>query len=84
MIPRAASPPNSGLCGFCRFSRVTQNRRGSSFLLCRKWETDPGFEKYPPLPVLDCKGFTLRSPDAVKQEERMSGNALDEPDHQVE
>ena len=36
--------------------RVT-TRRGSVFYLCGRHAEDPGFRKYPPLPVLECRGF---------------------------
>lgn len=50
-----------GLCATCRHVRRTGNRRGSVFYLCSLSATDPGFRRYPPLPVLTCPGY---EPDA--------------------
>jgi hypothetical protein len=46
-----------GLCAACRYARVVQSARGSTFYLCRLAEVDPRFAKYPRLPVLRCTGF---------------------------
>jgi hypothetical protein len=46
-----------GLCGRCRYARVVQSRRGSTFYLCGRARTDPRFPRYPVLPVLRCAGF---------------------------
>jgi YfiH family protein len=46
-----------GLCEDCAWIRVTGNRRGSAFYLCRRGLDDPAFPKYPRLPVLECGGF---------------------------
>jgi hypothetical protein len=54
MLPRTGTV---GLCATCAFSRVIQNRRGSRFWLCVRSETDPSYPKYPPLPVVACRGF---------------------------
>lgn len=55
--------PRVGLCSVCRHSRVTGNRRGSRFHMCRLAADDPTFRKYPPLPVLSCTGFEVAPPD---------------------
>ncbi len=47
----------AGLCGRCGHSRVIRTRKGSVFRFCRKSEQDPGYPRYPPLPVLACRGF---------------------------
>lgn len=31
--------------------------RGSAFVLCRRWETDRRYPKYPLLPVFRCDGY---------------------------
>lgn len=49
-----------GLCGVCRHARVVETGR-SSFYLCERSFTDPRFPKYPPLPVVACVGFEVRS-----------------------
>jgi hypothetical protein len=37
--------------------RVVTNRRGSRFLMCALSKSDPGFPRYPALPVVACSGF---------------------------
>lgn len=54
---RSLIPPGAGLCAHCQHVRVVQSARGSVFLLCGLHQTSPGFAKYPPLPVLRCRGF---------------------------
>jgi hypothetical protein len=54
----------AGLCDRCRHQRVVRNTRGSRFSLCEKSREDPGYPKYPRLPVLRCAGFEPRSDDA--------------------
>lgn len=49
--------PSVGLCFGCAHSRVTGNRRGSVFWLCRRSANDARFRRYPRLPVLRCPGF---------------------------
>ncbi|RKQ86654.1 hypothetical protein C8N24_4669 [Solirubrobacter pauli] len=47
-----------GLCGHCTHQRVIRNTRGSVFSLCeRGLAGEPGYTKYPRLPVLQCPGF---------------------------
>ena len=46
-----------GLCAACRYARVVQSARGSTFYLCHLAETDPRFARYPRLPVLRCAGY---------------------------
>jgi len=36
---------------------MNRSDRGAVFFYCRKSEMDPTFRKYPPLPVLDCRGY---------------------------
>ena len=52
-----------GLCSDCMHARVIENRRGSRFWLCARSRFDPRFRRYPPLPVLACIGFEVRSAD---------------------
>jgi hypothetical protein len=49
-------PPRS-LCERCRHVRLIQSAKGSVFLLCRRSEREPEYPKYPPQPVVDCRGF---------------------------
>jgi hypothetical protein len=51
----------AGLCDSCRHQRVVRSGRGSVFSLCERSKTDPGFPKYPRLPVLECRGFERRA-----------------------
>ena len=46
-----------GLCADCQHARRIESAKGSRFLLCRLSESDPGFPKYPRLPVLSCAGY---------------------------
>ncbi len=46
-----------GLCAACAHARVVESRRGSRFWLCERSRTDPAFPRYPPLPVLACRGY---------------------------
>lgn len=46
-----------GLCARCVHAHVIENRRGSRFFRCRLADVDPAFERYPPLPVLSCRGY---------------------------
>jgi len=58
----AGQPPagSAGLCERCRHVQVVTSARGSRFYLCRLSFTDPRFPRYPPLPVLQCEGFSER------------------------
>jgi len=51
----------TGLCATCIHAKPMHNDRGSAFLLCLLSKTDPGYPKYPRLPVLRCEGFTPSS-----------------------
>lgn len=46
-----------GLCRTCRHAATTRTASGSIFYRCRLSETDNQFPKYPPLPVLRCRGY---------------------------
>jgi hypothetical protein len=47
-----------GLCATCLHARRVESSRGSEFILCGRSATDPGFPKYPSLPVMECSGYT--------------------------
>ena len=49
--------PGAGDCDDCTWARRVPNRRGAVFVLCRRSDDDPAFEKYPRLPVLRCPGY---------------------------
>ena len=55
LLGRAAPP--AGLCGTCANVRVVESGKGSRFYLCRLSSVDPGFPKYPGIPVLRCRGY---------------------------
>jgi hypothetical protein len=48
----------AGLCARCVHTQIVTSARGSRFYLCRLSLTDARFPRYPPLPVLECAGFT--------------------------
>ncbi len=63
--------PLVGLCAVCKHVHIIKSAKGSFFLMCHMAKTDPRFEKYPVLPVLQCAGFeqaeldnTETAPDA--------------------
>ena len=50
-----------GLCADCARQRVIRNTRGSVFSMCeRGLAGEPGYAKYPPMPVVRCAGFEPR------------------------
>jgi hypothetical protein len=53
--------PRPGLCETCRHAEVVVSQRGSRFVLCGLSRADPGFPRYPPLPVLACDGYDRRA-----------------------
>jgi hypothetical protein len=57
-------PRRVGLCWDCRWARRVTSGRGSTFFLCRRAETDPGYPRYPPLPRLACPGHEPERPPA--------------------
>ncbi len=54
--PRPA-PERAGLCPRCRHVKVVASPRGSTFLLCLRASQDPRYPKYPPQPVVSCRGY---------------------------
>lgn len=44
--------------------RATTTRRGSTFYRCLRADTDDRFQRYPPLPVLECPGYEKAEPTA--------------------
>jgi hypothetical protein len=57
------SPVPQGLCASCRHGQRITNRAGSVFLLCQRSRTQPEYPRYPPLPVLACRGYDARDVD---------------------
>lgn len=58
----------AGLCGFCVHHRAVGNRKGSTFYMCLRSKSDDGFVKYPPLPVLTCRGYEAGGEDPWEKE----------------
>jgi hypothetical protein len=70
MCPPTPMPP-AGLCAACDHVRVVKSGRGSVFAMCeRGLRKEPGYVKYPPLPVLRCAGFVQRADDPTTTEGR--------------
>jgi hypothetical protein len=51
-----------GLCAHCEHARIVRTPR-STFWMCRLSATDPRFDKYPRLPVLECDGYSPGAPE---------------------
>jgi hypothetical protein len=47
----------AGLCARCRSATRLVSGHGSVFWRCDRSFTDPGFARYPVLPVLRCPGY---------------------------
>ena len=56
VTPPRREPPRS-LCERCRHVRVVESSKGSRFLLCGRSAQEPEYPKYPPQPVVECRGF---------------------------
>jgi hypothetical protein len=54
----------AGLCSSCAHQRLIRNTRGSEFSLCERSRSDPGFPRYPRLPVRECRGWQPAAPEA--------------------
>jgi hypothetical protein len=67
-----------GLCALCRYARVIESGRGSTFYLCGAARDDPRLTKYPRLPVLSCFAFAAEqgTPDVSA---RGGASSEDEP-----
>lgn len=61
--------PVVGLCATCQYVHLVKSAKGSFFLMCNLAKTDPRFQKYPVLPVLQCAGFERVEPDQEPTEE---------------
>jgi hypothetical protein len=51
------SDPRSGLCPRCRHVKIVASQKGSTFFLCLRAAEDPRYPKYPPQPVVSCRGY---------------------------
>ena len=68
----SSSPPGSGAadlrvgqCVACRHSQPQHSAKGGTFWRCTLADDDPGFPRYPPLPVADCGGFAAAPDEAA-------------------
>jgi len=62
---RVTPPPDPGLCAACVHARIIAGAR-SSFIRCGLADSDPGFPRYPSLPVHSCAGFTRVAPHSTE------------------
>jgi hypothetical protein len=58
-------PTHPGLCATCQHVKRTATKRGSIFYLCLRSQTDASFRKYPPLPVMQCRGYERQEDEGV-------------------
>ncbi len=56
-----ADPIAVGLCARCRHARLVETPR-SRFWLCERSRHDTSYERYPRLPMLECRGFEEGEP----------------------
>ena len=68
---RTPDPVAIGLCVVCAHVRIIRNRRGSLFYHCERSRSDSSFPKYPPLPVLECRGWSPREDDPTHNAEEV-------------
>jgi hypothetical protein len=61
-VAQSAGPPDAGLCARCRHARIIRSDRESVFYLCERALSEPGYAKYPRLPVLECRGYEPDEP----------------------
>jgi hypothetical protein len=54
---RDAEQDRTGLCASCVHAHVFRNDRGSTFIRCERSNMDPGFPRFPRLPVVSCRGY---------------------------
>ena len=56
-VQAEADAMTDSLCQTCAWMREVVTPKGSRFLLCQLSQTDPGYPKYPPQPVVRCDGY---------------------------
>ena len=59
LLKRLTASP--GLCATCEHLRLVASSR-SVFVRCGLAEVDPAFPRYPPIPVVACGGYVMKSP----------------------
>jgi hypothetical protein len=63
-------PPYGGLCMTCTHAAAVPSSRGSVFLQCGLSLENPAFRRYPPQPVVLCRGFEAASQPDSGQSQR--------------
>ena len=53
---RAELAPRAGLCATCLHLQVVRSPR-STFVRCGRSDREADYPRYPPLPVLGCRGY---------------------------
>ena len=48
----------AGECASCAHADIVRSSQGSTFYRCRLSDADPGFRRYPVLPMHGCPGYT--------------------------
>lgn len=68
MNPLESLPVHPGLCATCGHLRLLASKR-SVFARCGLADVDPGFVRYPPLPVRVCSGYlpALETPGSIPE-----------------
>jgi hypothetical protein len=59
-VDYVTTPPQLGLCALCAHALVRPTNKGTVYLRCARAASDPGFARYPRLPVLSCRGYEQR------------------------
>lgn len=49
--------PEPGLCASCLHAKPILSSRNKTFIRCERSFSDPGYPRYPPLPVIECPGY---------------------------
>jgi hypothetical protein len=62
-VPGQVEDDGPGLCAECTHLQTVISARGSRFYLCRMSFVDPSFPRYPPIPVITCRGFSPADPE---------------------
>ena len=63
-----------GLCATCQHCTMVVSGRGGRFYLCERSRSDPRYPRYPPLPVLECRGWEAR-PHPIRQDRQFHRSA---------
>jgi hypothetical protein len=73
MVEQNQLKATPSLCETCAFLREVVTPGGPRFLLCRLSQSDPGFPKYPPQPVVRCDGYRVGVHDHKDAKQRDDG-----------